>query len=870
MDKHYKYFIFFSIFISIVFLGKLYHENETAKEIKRLSIMYEAESIADFMIAFRTTYQNIFIQNHTKLDESNIDFLPVKTTNEIARVFSSLNTKSKIATVSDRPRNIVNMANARQMEAIDFFKKNTNKTSYFKSIGDTFYYSQPLYITKTCLKCHGKRENAPSIISNNYDNAYNYKLGELRGILDIEVSQTNLSLLLDNNNSDRILFIGIFLTIILGAIFIYTRYNIRLDKQIKLNEEIEKLKDEERHQTELKQKNYLDTIIESNNNAIIAIDHTATILTYNKKAEEIFGFTKEEMIGSRNLTNIIPPKYKDLHIAASTSYFKSGKSKGILNSTLELEGLTKEQKIIPIRISFGTNTDKHNKIVIANISDISEEKMLLHNSKLAQDKLKKSIVLFGDNVIASNTDLKGVITYASSALCRISGYQENELIGKPHNVLRHPDMPSTLFKDIWTRIKDGKAWEGEIKNKKKDGSHYWVDTSIMPSFDDKNNIVGYTSIRHDITSQKAKDEFMANMSHELRTPLNAIIGFSGILNKKQTNIQHKELSEKIHTSSTSLLALINDILDLSKIKDAKFTIEPYNFNAYDEIIEFSYQFEGLTAKKDLKFLNNISQNLKNTFYGDWQRISQIMLNLISNAIKFTSKNGAIIFNVDYLNGSIIIQVIDSGIGMDKETQDRIFLPFEQADGTTTRKYGGTGLGLSITQSLTELMHGKIELESQEGKGSTFTVTIPLDLIEDNTKLLKEDDADLEPQKTPLQAHILVAEDNKTNQVLITMLLEEFGITCDIANDGAIAIEMYNPKLHKLILMDENMPNMNGIEAMKVLKEKYKDRCTPIIALTANAMEGDKEKFISLGMDGYISKPINETILYTTLQEFLKS
>ncbi|MEA1982670.1 MAG: ATP-binding protein [Campylobacterota bacterium] len=369
-------------------------------------------------------------------------------------------------------------------------------------------------------------------------------------------------------------------------------------------------------------------------------------------------------------------------------------------------------------------------------------------------------------------------------------------------------------------------------------------------------------------ARKAKESFMANMSHELRTPLNAIIGFSSILTRKLENEKHKDFSRKIATSSQSLLGLINDILDLSKIQNPNFTIEKYEFNAYNEMLGLWDQFEGLTANKTLVFENRLSESLKGIFFADWMRINQICLNLLSNAVKFTPKDGNVVFSGEYANGFLIMSVSDNGIGMSLEAQDKIFQPFQQADGSTTRKYGGTGLGLSITQNLVELMHGKIELESQEGEGTTLKITIPLEKLEDS--LVEEDTLDLEvgDKENTLAGHILISEDNKTNQMLITILIESFGLTCDIANDGLETVEIYSPDIHALVLMDENMPNMNGIEAMKILQEKHRDRCTPIVALTANAMAGDKERFLKLGMNGYLAKPIDEDELYRILKEFL--
>jgi len=498
--------------------------------------------------------------------------------------------------------------------------------------------------------------------------------------------------------------------------------------------------------------------------------------------------------------------------------------------------------------------------MVGSHSDISQ-------SKEYQHKIEKYLDIIDINVIYSTTDLNGTITYASQAFCDVSSYTKEELIGNTHRLIRHPEMPSTIYKELWETIKAGKVWEGEIKNKRKDGGFYWVKTIVAPEYDAEKNIVGYSSIRHNITSQKAKEDFMANMSHELRTPLNAIIGFSSILNKKQTDAEHQELSNIINKSATSLLGLINDILDLAKIKNSHFSIDPYEFNAYTEFKDFSHQLEGLCYTKVLNYKVNLDDALQGIFFGDWKRISQIILNLTSNAIKFTPDNGTINVGGDYKDGLFIISVSDNGIGMNKETQDKVFEPFTQADGSTTRKYGGTGLGLSITQDLVTLMNGKIELESSEGVGTTFKVTLPLEKLHQE---LEDSQSQLSEENTEdnLSGHILIVEDNKTNQMLVKMLIEEFGLTCDIANDGLEAVAIYQPQKHQVVLMDENMPNMNGIEAMLTIKEKYKEKTTPIIAFTANAMQGDRERFLNLGMDGYVSKPIKEKQLYEALKEFL--
>jgi len=542
---------------------------------------------------------------------------------------------------------------------------------------------------------------------------------------------------------------------------------------------------------------------------------------------------------------------------------------GIILALLISGNLSKSIKSL---IVMSYNIAHEKKVDIPDLSKQSVEVQALFKSMITMqsiinertDKLNQFIELFGDNVIASSSDINGKITYASQALCTISGYTQEELLGKPHSILRHNDMSPETFKELWENLLSAKSWYGEIKNSKKDGGYYWVNVSILPEYDSNNNMIGFTSIRHDITAQKVKEEFMANMSHELRTPLNAIIGFSTLLCKRLTDKEELLMIENINSSSKNLLSLINDILDLSKIQDTKFNVEPYAFYAFDELHKSCQHFKGLLAHKKITMNNTIDENTKVTLLGDWYRINQVVLNIISNAIKFTEMDGQICLNANYQKKHLILSVSDNGIGMTKVAQDKIFEPFEQADGSTTRKYGGTGLGLSITQSLVELMHGTIEVESQVGEGTTFRVTIPLSVV----KEVEEIESKVSGEKSTLSGHLLVVEDNTTNQLLITMVLDELGVTCDIANNGVEAVELFRPSKHKIILMDENMPIMNGIEAMKALHKKHKEKCAPIIALTANAMSGDRERFLKLGMDGYIAKPIDNDELYYILENFL--
>ena len=364
-----------------------------------------------------------------------------------------------------------------------------------------------------------------------------------------------------------------------------------------------------------------------------------------------------------------------------------------------------------------------------------------------------------------------------------------------------------------------------------------------------------------------KSRFLANMSHEIRTPMNGILGFIDILAKDERDEKRKELYGHIKNSGKTLLAIINDILDISKIESGKLLIESKEFESIELFDSVANLYEKLSDTKEIKFVYKKSNLLPSTFIGDNIRIKQVLLNFLSNALKFTQNNGEIIFTVSYKDGCLKCSVEDNGNGIHKESLEKIFKDFEQEDISTTRKYGGTGLGLSISTKLVSLMKGKIEVESEFGKGSLFSFSIPLEAVK-STKV-EEKVAVTNKIISSYNGHVLIVEDNKTNQLLLSMLVDDLGITFDIADDGLISLDMIEKREYDIIFMDENMPNMNGIEATQEIKKRdSKNKDTPVVAVTANALEGDRKRFLEAGMDAYISKPYDEEDIKAVLQKYL--
>ncbi|MCK9372235.1 MAG: ATP-binding protein [Sulfuricurvum sp.] len=500
-------------------------------------------------------------------------------------------------------------------------------------------------------------------------------------------------------------------------------------------------------------------------------------------------------------------------------------------------------------------------------------KSFKHAQRLSYE-LKQFFDALNASSIVSKTDTRGVITFANDTFCAISGYSRQELIGQPHSIVRHPDTPPLVFSALWKSIQSGTLYKVTLKNRRKNGTPYYVDSTIFPIKNEEGVITEYLAVRHDITevidsrdkaieAEHFKDRFLSNMSHELRTPLNSIIGFSQLLEYKIKDQTHLKYIKSILESSHHLLNIINDLLDLSKIKSGQFSLEIRPFSLYTSFASLLERFEVQTVSKHLRFNYTLDFPLDEMVEGDWLRLSQILTNLLSNAIKFTPQGGKISLKAHYGDGILECKIADSGIGMDEATMGRIFNPFEQADLSITRKFGGTGLGLSITKELVERMEGSIHVYSRIGAGSRFGITVKLP----SSRSTLSPPPERPVYRSPLHGHILAAEDNENNRILIGSLLEELGLSYTLVKDGQEALEAFGKEHFDAILMDENMPRLCGTEAMLRIRTLPGGNL-PIIALTANTMAGDKERFINAGMDDFIAKPIHFEALKSLLAHYL--
>ena len=369
-------------------------------------------------------------------------------------------------------------------------------------------------------------------------------------------------------------------------------------------------------------------------------------------------------------------------------------------------------------------------------------------------------------------------------------------------------------------------------------------------------------------SEQAKSAFLASMSHEIRTPLNGIIGFTELLKKEINEPQSQKYADIIHKSSQMLLHIVNDILDYSKIESGEMQLHLESCNLKEELENAALTFASLTESKNIAYDIKIDPAIPDYLLCDSQRIKQIVSNLLGNAVKFTPEHGDISFHVslekkERKKATLLFSIQDSGIGISKEKQKQIFEPFSQADDSIDRKYGGTGLGLAISSQFLSLMGSKMQLESKEGIGSRFFFTLELDIAASPKKL--QNDTPKSFAKTP-NKKVLIVEDNKTNQLLLSILLEERNIPFDVADHGKQALRKIEKNDYALVFMDINMPVLDGLSTIKKLRKQGFDK--PIISLSANVIESDIEEFQKAGANDYLHKPILPEKLDAILAKYL--
>ncbi|UYL09436.1 ATP-binding protein [Bdellovibrio sp. SKB1291214] len=514
---------------------------------------------------------------------------------------------------------------------------------------------------------------------------------------------------------------------------------------------------------------------------------------------------------------------------------------------------------------------------VITLHDITEQRNAVSREQATNMTLKKLIDLVPVGIALFDENKK--ITTWNKANEQITGWTEQELLGR--SVYETIEASEADTESISNQVnKRLEKYAGELEYVTKSGKTVDLHLSIVPLFDGDGKRTGSMSVSVNISdirererrlveanralkeASAAKSDFLTNMSHEIRTPLNGVIAMSELMAMTDLTEEQKEMLLTVQHSASHLLMIVDDILDFSKVEAGKMRVENVKFDLQDIVEQSIRSVMPFADSKNLKVTTMLPVDLRSSFNGDPGRICQVLLNLVGNAIKFTEK-GEISIALSAgknINGKAVVrfEVADTGIGIPANQLDKLFKAFSQADGSMTRKYGGTGLGLSIAHGLIDLMGGKIGVDSVEGQGSKFWFTVPLEMIGEEKKQVTATPSTATDVPSISGMHILVAEDNAVNQTIARAMLTKLGATCEVVENGRLAVEALANNKYDLVLMDCQMPEMDGYEATRTIRSNGRPEIhtIPIVALTAHAMAGDREKCLDAGMDDYLTKPIH--------------
>lgn len=492
------------------------------------------------------------------------------------------------------------------------------------------------------------------------------------------------------------------------------------------------------------------------------------------------------------------------------------------------------------------------------------------------------------HALVSKTDFRGRIIYVNEKFCEISKYSCDELIGRDHKILNSGYHTKEFMAELWRAIRDGKPWHGTIRNRAKDGTLYWVQSSIFPILRNGGDGPEYLSIRTHIPDlQRAKEEaedasraksaFLATMSHELRTPMNGVLGAAAVLQKMNLTPEMREFVDIIADSGGLLMSLLNDILDVLKFQAGKVVLEETDFSLRKVVRKAAAVHALKASEKNLRFNVEIDSGVADDRRGDPHKITQILHNLLSNAVKFT-ESGSVQLTVGGAGDpggdplAVAFAISDSGIGMPKDFLAGAFTPFSQADSSTTRRFGGTGLGLSIVKNIVDAMKGELYVDSTVGEGTTFHFVVPLAVISEK----KGSECDgVGDALTPgaAGASILIADDNRTNTLILEAFLKRAGAEMTVARNGLEAVEAYKSRRFDIVLMDINMPLMDGEQALHAIRRFEKEHClkaTPVVAVSADVMPDQVGRFLEIGFSAHLPKPVSEKSLLNAVAAIQQS
>ncbi len=669
----------------------------------------------------------------------------------------------------------------------------------------------------------------------------------------------------------------------LTAVYDHTKQIEYFDVVVK---DISDQKTAEKELTESKE--LFRVVFEHSAAAITVTDKNERIVAWNPMAEKMLGMAKKDLFNK---------PVKDLYSAQEWRKMRAFRIREIgMLADIATQVIRHDGSFLDVNVSISVLKNASGEVIgsIGILNDITSLKIIENKLRDSENAMR---------VILDNSPAAIIVTNHQDQIVSWNTFAEH-LLGMNKKELHLRPASSLYPAEEWKKIRlenivtKGAKLHLETKVVKKNGHIIDVGLSVNALKDDRNNYLGSVGIIQDITEQKkvrqmilqaklvaeeannAKSLFLAKMSHEVRTPMNAVIGMLDMTLETKLTDEQRENLKVAKDAADNLLGLLNDILDLSKAEAGKITIEKVELNVQDLVKNVCRGLAILAHKKQIDLLWNFDDRVPKYLIGDPVRLRQVIINLVNNAIKFTHK-GHVKVRVELVSMKdkrceLLFSVEDTGIGIQASKHETIFDIFSQADEYTTRKYGGTGLGLAICKKIVEMMDGRIWVESMENAGSAFKFNVVFEVASDQPLAAAKDAQVVLTSGLPTHhqsgLRILLAEDNHVNQKIVLKMLEKKGWRATTVVNGREALDLLNKQTYDLVLMDDQMPEVTGIEATKRIRneEKQTGNHVLIIAMTANAMAGDKEFYLNQGMDGYVSKPINREQFYLEIERLIKT